>query len=89
MWMKLFHSRITAQGQISIPAEVRRTLGVGPGAILEWESCDGVFVVRRATKATTLDVHRALFSEAAPTSAKPVDTKAAIADYIRKRHAGR
>jgi AbrB family looped-hinge helix DNA binding protein len=89
MWMKLFHSRITAQGQISIPAEVRRTLGVGPGAILEWESCDGGFVVRRATKATTLDVHRALFSESAPTSAKPVDTKAAIADYIRKRHAGR
>ena len=87
--MKLLHSRITAQGQISIPAEVRRSLGVGPGAVLEWESCDGGFVVRRAAKATTLDVHRALFAESAPKSGKPVDTKAAIADYIRKRHASR
>lgn len=89
MWMKLLHSRITAQGQISIPAEVRRTLGVGPGAILEWESCDGGFVVRRATKASTLDAHRVLFADRAPDSGKPIDTKVAIADYIRKRHANR
>jgi AbrB family looped-hinge helix DNA binding protein len=87
--MKPLHSRITAQGQISVPAEVRRTLGVGPGAVLVWEAREGGFLVRRAGKATTLDAHRALFGGAGPPAAKPGDTKTAIADYIRKRHAGR
>lgn len=72
-----------------MPAEVRRTLGVGPGAVLEWESREGGFLVRRAGKATTLDLHRALFGDAGPPVSKPGDTKTAIADYIRKRHAGR
>ena len=35
--MAMAHSKVTAQGQISIPAEVRRKLGVGPGSILEWD----------------------------------------------------
>ena len=87
--MKLLHSRITSQGQISVPAEVRRSLGVGPGAVLEWESCDGGFVVRRAGKATTQDAHRALFGNAPPSVVGLRDTKAAIVDYIRKRHASR
>jgi bifunctional DNA-binding transcriptional regulator/antitoxin component of YhaV-PrlF toxin-antitoxin module len=25
------------QGQISVPVEIRRKLGVGPGSVLEWE----------------------------------------------------
>jgi AbrB family looped-hinge helix DNA binding protein len=33
---KIAESRVTAQGQISIPAEVRRRLGVGPGSVIEW-----------------------------------------------------
>src|SRR5690349_5426920 len=35
--MALAYSKITAQGQISVPAEVRRKLGLGPGSVLEWE----------------------------------------------------
>ena len=89
MWMKLIHSRITAQGQISVPAEVRRTLGVGPGAVLEWETHPDGFVVRRAGRTTSLDVHRVLFGSRAPRLAKAADTKAAIAAHIRKRHARR
>jgi len=34
--MALARSRLTAQGQISVPAEIRRKLGVGPGSVLEW-----------------------------------------------------
>jgi AbrB family looped-hinge helix DNA binding protein len=89
MWMKLLQSRITAQGQISVPAEVRKRLGVGPGAVLEWELRDDSFIVRRAGKTTTLDAHQALFGDVAPSSRKPVDTKEAIAAYIRQRHARR
>ena len=46
--MAIAHSKITAQGQISIPADVRRKLGVGPGSVLEWEEDGDKIVVRRA-----------------------------------------
>ena len=42
------HSKLTAQGQVSVPAAVRRRLGVGPGAVLEWSDDGGAIVVRRA-----------------------------------------
>ena len=34
--MAVARSKITSQGQISVPAEIRRRLGVGPGSMLEW-----------------------------------------------------
>jgi AbrB family looped-hinge helix DNA binding protein len=79
-------SKITAQGQISVPAEIRRKLGVGQGSVLEWEQRDDEVVVRRAGRYTSQDVHRALFPQA-PPSAPPKDVKQAIKKYIRKRHA--
>jgi len=81
-------SKVTAQGQISVPAEVRRQLGVGPGSVLVWEWRDGEFVVRRAGKSTSADIHEALFG-VAPPGKKPVDVKAGIRKYIRRRHARR
>lgn len=35
--MAIAQSRLTAQGQVSVPAEVRRRLGIGPGSFIEWE----------------------------------------------------
>ncbi|HIE94217.1 MAG TPA: AbrB/MazE/SpoVT family DNA-binding domain-containing protein, partial [Acidobacteria bacterium] len=46
--MALAHSRVTAQGQISVPAKVRRRLGVGPGSVLEWDEDGEQIVVRRS-----------------------------------------
>ena len=63
--MTIAHSRLTAQGQISVPAEVRRKLGVGPGSVLEWEEQDGQVVVRRAGRYTSDDVYQALFPQGA------------------------
>jgi AbrB family looped-hinge helix DNA binding protein len=34
--MPIAKSKVTAQGQISVPAEVRKKLGIGPGSTLEW-----------------------------------------------------
>jgi antitoxin PrlF len=48
----LAHSKVTAQGQISVPAEVRKKLGVGPGSTLEWIDQDGQIVLRRAGRFT-------------------------------------
>jgi antitoxin PrlF len=54
-------SKLTAQGQISVPAEIRRKLGVGPGSILEWEDEGDRVIVRRAGRYSSEDIHRAVF----------------------------
>ena len=84
--MAIAQSKLTAQGQISVPAEVRKKLGVGPGSVLEWDEQDNHFVVRRAGRYTSEDVHRALFP-AEGTGKGPVDVKDAVRKYVRKRHA--
>lgn len=87
--MSIAHSKLTAQGQISVPSEVRKRLGVGPGSILEWDEHGGEVVVRKAGRYGCTDVYNALFPERSgkskATAAK--DVKAGIRKYIRKRHA--
>ena len=86
--MAIAQSKVTAQGQISVPAEVRRKLGVGPGSVLEWDEEGGEVVVRRAARYSSQDVHRALF----PTAPKPrtvEEMKAGIRKYVKRRHASR
>ncbi len=68
--MKVAESRITAQGQVSVPAEVRRLLGLAPGSILEWSAEGDAIVVRRAHRHTTAEVHHALFQGARPSGAR-------------------
>jgi AbrB family looped-hinge helix DNA binding protein len=80
-------SKVTSQGQISVPAPVRRKLGIGPGSVLEWEEKDGAFLVRKAGKYSSKDIHTALFVKDGATGKRPIDTRQAIADAIRKRHA--
>jgi AbrB family looped-hinge helix DNA binding protein len=86
--MSIAKSKVTAQGQISVPAEVRQRLGVGPGSVLEWDEQDNQVIVRRAGQYSSEEVHRALFPENTPP-AKPVAVKDAIRKYIRKKHARR
>jgi AbrB family looped-hinge helix DNA binding protein len=86
--MTIAKSKLTAQGQISVPAEIRQRLGVGPGSVLEWDEQDDQVVVRRAGRYSSEEVHNALFPAGRP-SAPPADTKEAIRKYIRKKHARR
>ncbi len=86
--MSIALSRLTAQGQISVPAEIRKKLGVGPGSVLEWDEQNGQVLVRRAGRYTSDEVHRALFPQEV-LKRGPVDVKAAVRKYIRKRHARR
>jgi AbrB family looped-hinge helix DNA binding protein len=86
--MAIAKSKVTAQGQISVPAEVRQRLGVGPGSVLEWDELGDQVIVRRAGRYTSEELHRALFPDAV-TQGRPVDVKDAIRKYIRKKHARR
>jgi AbrB family looped-hinge helix DNA binding protein len=84
--MAIPQSKVTAQGQISVPVEVRRKLGVGPGSVLEWDQQGDQVIVRRAGRYSSEEVHLALFPEKSPGK-KAGDVKDAIRKYIRKRHA--
>jgi antitoxin PrlF len=86
--MPIAKSKVTAQGQISVPAEVRKKLGVGPGSTLEWYDEHGNVVVRRAGSFSSSEIHQALFPKG-PKTKGPADVKAGIRNYIRQRHAGR
>ena len=87
--MALARSKITSQGQISVPADVRRKLGVGPGSVLEWEEEGDKMVIRRAGKFTSEDIHRAIFKGRKPRKATVEEMDEGIAEYIRNKHARR
>jgi antitoxin PrlF len=85
--MALAHSKLTAQGQISVPAEVRRRLGVGPGSILEWYEEGDAIVVRRSARHSSEDIHRAVFPKGTPRAHTVGDMKEGIRRHVRRRRA--
>ena len=87
--MAIAHSKVTAQGQISVPAQVRRKLGVGPGSVIEWDQDGEKVVVRRAGRYTFEEIHRALFPKGPPKARTIEEMKDGVRRYIRKRFARR
>jgi len=87
--MTLAHSKLTSQGQVSVPAEVRRKLGVGPGSVLEWDEEGERVVVRRAGRFTSEEIHRRLFPEGPPKRHSLEELKEGVRRYIQGRHARR
>jgi AbrB family looped-hinge helix DNA binding protein len=85
--MAIAQSKVTAQGQISVPMDVRRKLGVGPGSILEWEEDGDRIVVRRAGRYSSEEIHQALFGSKPPKRRSLNELKAGISHYARKRYA--
>ena len=85
--MAIAHSKVTAQGQISVPAKIRRKLGVGPGSVLEWDEQGELIIVRRAGRYTSEDVHRALFPRRSPEARTVEEMKAGVRQYMKKRRA--
>ena len=82
------HSRLTAQGQVSVPAPIRKKLGLGPGTVLEWDAEGDEVIVRRVGRSSSEDVHRALFPR--PPRRRTLDElKAGIAREMQRRHAKR
>jgi antitoxin PrlF len=85
--MTLAQSKVTAQGQISVPAEVRRRLGLGPGSVLEWVEDGGQVLIRRAGRYTSAEVSHALFPAGPPKARSIQDLKEGVRKAMRARHA--
>jgi AbrB family looped-hinge helix DNA binding protein len=85
--MAIAQSKLTAQGQISVPMDVRRKLGVGPGSVLEWEEDGDRIVVRRASRFSSADIREALFGAGSPAPRSLEELKEGVRRQVRKRHA--
>jgi antitoxin PrlF len=86
--MPLPQSKLTAQSQISVPAAIRRKLGVGPGSVLEWDEEGDNVIVRKAGRYSFEDIRRALFAKR-PRPRTDEELKQAIGRHIREKHARR
>ena len=87
--MAIAQSKVTAQGQISIPARIRQKLGIGPGSILEWDEQGENIVIRRVGQYSSEDIHKAIFPKGTPATKHLDEFKEGIRSYMKKRHARR
>jgi AbrB family looped-hinge helix DNA binding protein len=85
--MAIAHSKVTSQGQISVPADVRKKHGVGPGSILEWVEEGDKIVVRRKGTYTSEDIHKVLFPDGPPKRISLKKMKEALARGISEHYA--
>jgi antitoxin PrlF len=85
--MPIARSRVTAQGQISVPAEVRKKLGAGPGSFLEWDERNDEIIIRRAGRYSFSEIHAAVFSDRVPQSKTTNELKGGIRQLMRRRYA--
>lgn len=90
--MQKIQTKLSSQGQISVPAAVRGVLHLIPGSVLVWTQDGDRFVVERAKRHSTAEVHQVLFPDAV-TSAAPAKTlaelKQGVRERMRRRHVGR
>jgi len=78
-------SRITAQGQTSVPAEIRKRLGLGPGSVLTWDVEGDHVVVRRKGDMTFEEIRKALFPDGPPRRRTVEEIDEGIARAVRER----
>lgn len=87
--MPIARTRLTAQGQVSIPAEVRRRLGLTAGSVVEWDAEGDRVFVRRVGKYTSEDIHKVLFPNGPPPYRSIEEMDEGIRDYVRRKYARR
>lgn len=90
--MLKIQTKLTSQGQVSIPAAVRHLLGLTPGSTVEWLQDGSNIIVKRAVRSSSADVHTALFpeGESDAAAAGPAKTlaqlKQGIAQRMQRKH---
>ena len=84
--MERTESKITAQGQVSVPARIRRRLGLTPGSKIEWCEVGDNVIVRRASKYSSRGIHEAVF-DTPPQRQSVADMDEGIRSRARRSHA--
>lgn len=92
--MQKLQTKLTSQGQVSVPAAVRSFLHLMPGSVMVWSQEGDRIVVERAKRHSTVEVHQALFADStggAPGTDAPktlAELKQGIRQRMQRRHAG-
>lgn len=84
--MASFLTKVTSQGQVTIPVELRRLLDVEQGSMLEWTVENDVVRVERRKLYTFEDMHRALFPEGPPPYVSDEELNASKAAYAAEKY---
>ena len=71
-------ARMTSKGQITVPHEIRRALGVGPGDRLEFEKKGNLVRIRVVRTESPFEKYRGIGTPGIPSGRK------AIIRYFRK-----
>ncbi len=79
-------TRITSQGQVSVPAAIRKSLGLTPGSLIEWVVNGDEVIVRRSGRLDSQAMHDAIFQGRKPKS-NGMTKEEGIASYMREKHA--
>ena len=79
-------STVTRQGQVTVPKNIRDTLGLDLGSILEFYFTDDLVVIKK--RRPPIEVFEELASETRVRFKKKKITKADIAKEIRKHRKG-
>ena len=87
--MRLAQSRITAQGQVSIPVSVMRPFGLAPGEVINWDTLNGHLVVEKAGQFLLEDVQKALKLPKGTPPKTDDEIKDGIRAAMRAKHAVR
>ena len=89
--MQKLQTKLTSQGQVSVPVAVRSFLHLMPGSVMVWSQEGDRIVVERARRHSTAEVHQALFANNAPSTEAPktlVELKQGIRRRMQRKHAG-
>jgi len=84
--VKQIESKITAQGQVSVPSRIRHRLGLTPGSRIVWCEIGDEVIVRRASKFSSRDIHMAVFDKP-PERRSVADMDEGIRSRARRTHA--
>lgn len=63
-------ARITSKGQVTVPIDIRKALGVGPGDSLLFKEEKGAMVVRPVPKVSPFEKYRGIGVPGAPRGRK-------------------
>lgn len=85
--MASYDTKVSSQGQVSVPAEIRKKLEVQPGAVLEWVDDGDTVVVRRKREMSWEVLHSVLFPDGLPRRRSLEEMKAGVARAVKERHA--
>ena len=86
--MSLGQSRITSQGQISIPVSIMRQFGLAPGSVVTWNTLEGHLIIEK-TGQYSLEEIKAVLKLPKGIHKSDEAIREGLQARVKAKHAGR